>query len=284
LRHREAKRALAGAEHALQVASAEYDTALGEGREAALLARQARANAEVDLDIARRDAETLARQVADAHEALRLAAVEHKLSEAERLRDVFEKTAREGLARMSVDARAILRSWAEAELAIREARAAQGGGGPSIPDAEEFRCLRKGSDRVVKRERVTRWLRPGSTDPYPDEIDRRVVRNGNGGWLTNSGMSGGGQQLTARGVFERVTYAKAPASIYMPLLIESLCVPPLLGGQVPGWMPTDAHADPRTILARLVELEQVPAAAKPDLRTVEMFLHLEGAEPAESGA
>ena len=98
--HRMAERALSGAEGALQEASAKYDAALGEGREAALAARQVRTTAEVDLDIARRNVDTLGRKLADAHEALRLAGIEHKRTEAERLRSMFEEMVRQGLARL----------------------------------------------------------------------------------------------------------------------------------------------------------------------------------------
>ncbi|ACL63340.1 hypothetical protein [Methylobacterium nodulans] len=280
-KHRAAEGGLATAKAALQAATAKYEAALGEGRDAAIAARQVRTDAEVDLDIARRAVETLARQVADAHEALRLAEIEHKRSEAERLRSVFEETARRGLGVMSVEGRAIIRAWAEAELAIQAARQAQGAGGPHIPSAEEFRSVPRGHRKEIRRTRVTRWLRPGTREPYPDAIEQMIVRKGDRGWLRNTSMTGGGQEITERGEFDRITYARPTSPIYMPLLIESLCVPALVGGQVPGWMPTEA-LDPRTILARLADLEHAPAPKEPEQETVDVFVHPVGAEPAEA--
>ena len=243
-----------------------------------------RTTAEVDLEIARRSAETLDRRIADAHEALRLAGIEHKRAEAERLRSVFEETARQALARMSVDARALIRAWAEAELAIRAARVIQGAGGPDIPGAEEFRSVHWGVDREVKRTRITRWLRPGTQEPFDDEVDREIVYRDGGGFLRNSYMSGGGRDIAERGIFERVTYEKATPAIFMPSLIESLCVPALVGGQAPGWSPVDDRGDPNDILARLAELEGPAAERKPELRIVDTFVHLVGAEAAAASA
>lgn len=270
-RHLNAKRALAVAEDAMQAASAAYDTALGESREAALAARRTCTDAEIDLDIARREADVVGHQVTEAHEALRLATIDFKLSEAERLRSVFEKTAREGLARMTLEAHAVLRAWAEAELAIREARAAHGGDEFSIPGAEAFRRVRR-DNQEIRRVRITRWLRPGTQEPYSDAIESEVIREGNKGFLHSSAAANGGRYLTERGEFDRITIEKAPPARLLPLLIESLCVPSLVEGQVPGWMPTDAYSDPRQILATLDSLNETPAKAKPDLRVIDVFV------------
>ena len=281
--HRMAESALSGAEGALQEASAKYDAALGEGREAALAARQVRTTAEVDLDIARRNVDTLGRKLADAHEALRLAGIEHKRTEAERLRSVFEETARQALARMSVDARVLLRAWAEAELATQAACEAQGRDGPPIPSAEDFRSVPRMHRREIGRTRITRWLRPGTNDAYGDEIDRTIIGRGATGWLRNEAMLNGGHEVSARGEFDRITYAEATAPIYMPLLAESLSIPALVGGQVPGWLPIDAR-DPRAVLAQLVELERAPASKAPQHETADVFVQLVGANPAAASA
>lgn len=96
-------------------------------------------------------------------------------------------------------------------------------------------------------------------------------------------MSGGGE-IAERGVFDRVTYEKAASAIHMPKLIERLCVPALVGGQVPGWMSVESHVDPRKILARLAELACPSAELKGELQTVDTFVHLVGAEAAATSA
>jgi len=178
---------------------------------------------------------------------------------------------------MSVESRAIARAWAEAELATREARQAQGADGPSIPSAEDFRSVPRTSRREVRRTRITRWLRPGTGDePLPEELERRVIREGNTAWLQPTSRGDSPKELKARGVFDRITYVQATPPTYMPPLIESLSVPPLVGGQVPGWEPMGA-SDPHTVLARPADLERAPAPKEPKQETVDVFLHL--AEP-----
>lgn len=278
-KHLAAERDYAAAGAALKMASAKYQAALGEGREAAITARRACTDAEVDLDIARSAVDMLARQVADAHEALRLAGIEYKRAEAERLRGLFEETARQQLPAMGVSGRAIARAWAMAELAIQEAREAQGARGPEIPSAEDFRSVPRGERKELRRVRITRWLRPGTSEPYPDELDRQIVRHGDEGFVRNSAMSGGGTTITGRGEFERITYARSTPPIDMAPLVESLSIPALVGGQAPGWLPSE-HLDPHAVLARLADLERAPAPLEPEHETVDVFVGRVGTVPA----
>ncbi|ACA21275.1 hypothetical protein M446_7057 (plasmid) [Methylobacterium sp. 4-46] len=270
-RHRAAERDLAGAETAVRDAGTRYEAALGEGREAALAARRVQDDAEVDRDIARRAVDVLSRQVADAREALRVTEIEHRRAEAERLRSVFEETARQQLAAMAVGARAIIRAWAEAELAIEAARQVQRADGPPIPSIEAFRSVPRQPRREVRRHRITKWLRPGTNDAFPDEFDQQIVRKGSTGWLRHAGMSGGGREIAERGEFDRITYAKEVPPIYVPPLVESLSIPALVGGEVPGWVPVEGLT-PHGALARLADLERAPPRREPQHETVDVYI------------
>lgn len=268
-RHSEAEGTLTSAKAALQNANARYDAALGEGREAAISARRLCTDAEVDFDIARRSVDVLTAQVAAAREALHIANVEHKRAEAERLRGVFMETARQQLAAMGVGARTIIRSWAEAELAIQDARRAQGAGGPEIPSAESFRRVPRVERREINRTQVTLWMQSGSGNrPYHSQDE--VIREGGKGRLPSG-------SIVERGVFERITYADATPSINLPLLIESISIPALIGDQIPGWHPTEA-AHPDTVLEWLADLERAPAPKALAGETVDVFVGRVGGE------
>ena len=269
-KHAAAERDLAGASAAMKEASAKYQAALGEGREAAIAARRVCTDAEVDVDIASRAVDTLARMVAEASEAFRLAEVEHKLAEAERLRAAFEETTRQQLALMGVGARAIIRAWATAEIAIGEARAALGEGGAEIPAAEDFRRVPRVDRSEVKREKIVRWLRKG-LEPLSDEIHKHITGSGKEGHLKFPNERSG-SIVTDRAQFERITYRKAEQSIYIAPLVATISIPAISGGLVPGWTPHE-HMGPHAALALLEQLELAPVQKKPEFETVDVFEH-----------
>ena len=204
--------------------------------------------------------------------------------EAERLRGLFQATAERELATMATAARLILRSWAEAEIAIQAARQSGEPGAVGLPSAEAFRVRPNLPREEVLRERIVRWLGSGH-QPLDDETDRQAVQHG-GSWVVmHLGTEVPRIHLGERAEFERVTYQEPQDRLDLPALFESLSVPPIVAGGNVGWEPT-GYLSPADVLAQLDKLDAgyTPYPAERQ-RTVEhVLLHRVAPPQAEPTA
>lgn len=174
-------------------------------------------------------------------------------AEAGRLRGVFEASVERELSAMAVSARAVVRAWAEAEIAIEAARRSQEPGAADLPSAESFRIRPHLPREEVSRERIVRWCSSGRK-PLDDETESQVVCH-NGAWVVmRPGTSLPAMQLSNRAEFDRVTYLEVQERLDLPPLAEVLAIPAMVAGGNPGWEPTK-HLDPHGVLAQLDRLE-----------------------------
>lgn len=175
--------------------------------------------------------------------------------EATRLCQVFEVIARDKLAEMATAARAVLRAWAEAEMAVETARQSSEPAALGLLSAEEFRVRAYLPREEVSRERVVRWCKPGRADPLDDEQEARVAYH-DGRWslMRRGSVPRPEAWLGERGVFDRVTYLEEQTRLDTPRLAESLSVPSVIAGGNVGWEPL-AHSSPALVLAELDKIE-----------------------------
>ncbi|KQP81761.1 hypothetical protein ASF60_22290 [Methylobacterium sp. Leaf113] len=183
------------------------------------------------------------------------------IDEAIRLTGAFEQAARTHLAVMSLSARAIVRAWAEAEIAIQAARCSGEPNAAELPSAEEFRAAPHLAREEISREVITRWRAPGG-QPLGDQDEDRVLYREGRWYLPLMGTDRPAMFLTERGQFERVTYAEYMQRAEAPLLIKSLSVPGILADDMPGWLPDriSTAACAAGVLARLDELMGAPVS------------------------
>lgn len=205
-------------------------------------------------------------------------------AEAERLRNLFRIAAERELATMAASARTIVRAWAEAELAIEEARRSQEPGAANLSSAEAFRTRPYLSREEVSRERVERWCLNGNK-PLNDEMEARVVFQNNA-WVAKPTADDPSHTfVSTRAAFERITYLEDQGQINAPLLAESLCVPSIVAGGNAGWEPV-MHMGPAAVLELLNKLEAGHTAHPTQReRTVEHVLmhRISPPSPALSG-
>ena len=264
-KHREAERdhaaaieTLSAAEDALGRAVAAYAASLGQGREAALVARRAQADAEVDRDVARHAVDRLSDQVKTAREAAAEAQIQHLSNVARESVAEFEAVTRRELKVMEATARRLVRLWANAHLA--QAAAIRAGANEfELPGIEDFRAVPGRPREVIETKRVTRWVHPYTCDGLSDEQTASVLAQGDTAYLRGGGEP---MRLSHQAEFDRIVYVEREQGERLVSLVSALRVPGLMADEVPGWSAPDgmtAHA----VIERLAALEQ---ASPPDRR------------------
>ena len=259
--HERAVAELAGAEVALKAASDAYDAALGQGRDAALTARRAQGDAEVDRDVAKRAVELLAQRLDDARSAA-AAAETNRLADVARGRvDDFASAARRDLKAMAGLARRLARLHAEAGIA-REAAIRAGVSEADLPNVEDFRRAPRFPQEVLKTERVKRYIHPYTTHAIDGDQEKHIRVSGPDAYLM-----GGPQpmRLSDHAIFDRTVVLVAQAPVPHRSFMSALAVPGLMDDDAPGWTPPDSLS-PHAVLAHLDAIEGAPAPDRSDRR------------------
>lgn len=259
--HAAAVEALSATENAVSHAAAAYDASLGQGREAALAARRAQADAEVDRDVARHTVDRLSGQLKAAREAAVHAEIEHLSNVARKSAAEFEAVTRRELKIMEATARRLVRLWANAHLA--QAAAIRAGANEfELPGIEDFRAVPRRPREVIETKRVTRWVHPYTCDGLSDEQTASVLAQGDTAYLRGGGEP---MRLSHQAEFDRIVYVEREQGERLVSLVSALRVPGLMADEVPGWSAPDgmtAHA----VIERLAALEQAPAPDRRDRR------------------
>lgn len=269
-RHRDAERDHAAAVEALDKAEASlarsvaaYDASLSEGREAALAARRAQADAEVDRDVARHNVERLAAHVRSTQEAAARAETERLSDAARESAAEFEAAARRDLKSMGATARRLVRLWVEAHLA-REAAVRAGADESGLPNVEGFRAVQPRPRQVLETKRITRWINPWTGDALDDQLAAQVRNAGGGVAFLDQGGSEP-TRLTERAEFDRIVYLEPEVGPRLVSLVQSLSVPGLMADDTAGWSGPGGTGS-LNVSAHLAMLEGAPAPDRRDQR------------------
>lgn len=263
---------LTDAERSLAKASADYESALPLGRDAALGARRLKEEAEVDRDIARHAVTAIEGQITTSRDAVRQARIAHLTAKAQEMAAAFEEMAARELTVMTVAARALLRASALAALARTEA-ISSGADEALLPEVEAFRRIGSRPRQDIEVTRVTRWLHPRTLNPLDDDQSRRVSvgEDGRAFLASSEGGSQGSMPLHTSAEFDRIVYREYMRGRPVLSLVNALTIPGLRGDDTPGWEASE-ELSPWAVLKRLEALEAAPPPDRQDRRPSQIEL------------
>lgn len=264
----DARRDLAAAQAEVNAAQQAYGAAADSARVSeAVAARNRTSEAETVMDIATR---RVARLDADLQPLLAGAADAAAAHERELLRETAQRAQaayaeafRATMPTFTNQARALIRLWAQAELA-REAAAVAG---VQLPRADAFRDI-AGTPRVeISRQEHDLWINPFGGSPYGN-ADQQEIRTDRDG----TGVLQGANHVhrpTHKRRYADVTFQPAVPWQLAPALSEALVLPCITAGAPAGWSPLKAGTSPSAVLAALdaLEAQQEAPRARQEVRT-----------------